>query len=137
MGTFHAGADVQVVQAVRNAMNHFYWQNHLYHVGAGAGSVLQEYLLYDGLLTPIAVAVCSANFVSPGTPAISSNGALNSDAIVWELDNSAWNSSGPAVLHAWDASNVGTELYNSNQAGTRDTAGPAVKFTVPTVANGK
>jgi outer membrane protein assembly factor BamB len=60
---------------------------------------------------------------------------------VWALDNSQYctgeaSACGPAVLHAYDANNVSTELWNSASSGT-DSAGNAVKFTVPTVANGK
>jgi hypothetical protein len=46
------------------------------------------------------------------------------------------NSSGPAILRAYDANNLSTPLYASNQAGPRDTAGNGLHFTTPTIANG-
>jgi hypothetical protein len=74
------------------------------------------------------------------TPSLSANG--NTNGIIWDIDNSSYDStspvaSGPAVLHAYNASNVANELYNSTQAGSRDQAGQALKFTVPTIANGR
>jgi len=71
-------------------------------------------------------------FPYPGTfPVVSANGT--SDAIVWAYENSS-----PAVLHAYAAANLSTELYNSNQAaGQRDQFGSGNKFIVPVVADGK
>ncbi|HYT06918.1 MAG TPA: hypothetical protein VEL77_04640 [Rugosimonospora sp.] len=65
---------------------------------------------------------------------ISSNGPAG--GIIWALDTSGYATSAPAVLHAYDATNLGTELYASPSSGS-GAAGIAVKFAVPTVANGK
>jgi hypothetical protein len=80
------------------------------------------------------------SFGFPGsTPSVSSSGTVN--GIVWALDNGNYctpqsNGCGPTVLHAYDATNVAIELWNSKQE-AGNAAGNAVKFTVPTVANGK
>ncbi|HEX4125717.1 MAG TPA: PQQ-binding-like beta-propeller repeat protein, partial [Tepidisphaeraceae bacterium] len=90
---------------------------------------LEQYPVVNGLLTGPSEA-SSESFAFPGaTPSISSDGAA--DGIVWEIEYGS-----NATLHAYDASNVSDELYNSNQAGTRDQLGLGVKFAVPTVANG-
>lgn len=98
-------------------------------------STLQAFQYSNGTLARVASA--SSVFGDHGaTPSISANGS--GGGIVWELQTDAWSTNGPAILHASDAGSVGNELYNSSQAANgRDTAGPAVKFTTPTVANGR
>jgi fibronectin type 3 domain-containing protein len=123
-----------------------FWNNNVYY--AGSGSALFAFTIDS--VTPKfanqAPAMQSAHvFQFPGaTPSVSANGTSNppSNAIVWALDNHAYctpqsnGACGPAVLYAFDATNLSTELWNSSTTGN-DTAGFAVKFTVPTVANGK
>jgi hypothetical protein len=79
-----------------------------------------------------------ASWGFPGaSPAISAMGTSN--GVVWALDNSNYckTACGPAVLHAYDATTL-VELWNSSMAaGGADAAGNAVKFTVPSIANGK
>jgi hypothetical protein len=77
----------------------------------------------------------------PGpSPAVSATGTTN--GVVWALDNSQYctkqsHGCGPAVLHAYDATSL-AELWNSSMAVSgADAAGNAVKFTVPSIANGK
>ena len=114
-----------------------YWNNTLYF--AGSGDQLKSIALSNGTLNYSAITASSPSFGFPGaTPSISANGTTN--GIVWVIDSSQYGNPGPgpgpAVLHAFNATNVASELYNSTQAGaSRDAAGDAVKFAVPTVTN--
>jgi hypothetical protein len=119
-----------------------YWNNTLYF-GAEYDR-LKAYPLSNGILSTDPSSLSTTSFGFPGAlPVVSSNG--NSSGIIWAIDNTNngnvdWPSStlGPAVLHAYDATDLANELYNSTQAPNgRDQAGNAVKFTVPVVANGK
>lgn len=103
---------------------------------------LELFTFSNGLLSSAPTAQTSNTFLYPGTsPMISTDGT---NSVVWTLDLHAYaggtpdgtiNTPGPAVLHAYDGATL-QELYNSTQAGTRDQAGNALKFTSPTVANG-
>jgi hypothetical protein len=87
------------------------------------------------MFLPTPTSTNSTTFGPPGaTPSVSANGTL--DGIVWVLE--VYPLGNPAVLHAYNATNLAQELYNSTQAaGNRDQGPGAVKFTVPVVANGK
>ncbi len=75
----------------------------------------------------------AANYAWPwgATPVISANGT--SKAIVWALDTTA---NGGPVLHAYDATDLSSELYNSGTQAARDAVGPTAQYSVPVVANG-
>ncbi len=119
-----------------------FWNNTLY-VAAGNGK-LKAFPMSGGVLAQSPLPAQSAETLGPqgATPVLSSNGASNaitSNAIVWLIDASGALAmpNTPAILRAFDASNLSKEIYNSAMVPSRDAAGLAVKFTVPTVANGK
>src|SRR5258706_723127 len=114
-----------------------FWNNLIY-VAAGNGK-LKAFPLIGGVLNSIPVASQSPEILGPqgATPVVSSNQANN--AIVWLIDPSGAHvaPNAPVVLRAFDANDLSNEIYNSGMLASRDAAGLAVRFTVPTVANGK
>jgi hypothetical protein len=97
-----------------------------------SGGSLRSFSISNALLSSSAVSQTVTQFAYPGTsPVVSANGTAN--AIVWTYENTT-----PAVLHAYDATNLAHELYNSNQdANGRDNFGAGNKFIAPAVADGK
>jgi hypothetical protein len=104
--------------------------NNMVYFGA-VGDTLKAFSVSNAKLVTPAASHISTSFGFPGTtPSISADGTSN--AIVWAVENG-----GRAVLHAYDATNLANELYNSNQAtGGRDQFS-GNKFITPMIANGK
>ena len=141
LGQFCNGcaSDTQIVQSLRYALGANFgtpaiWNSTVYF--SAANDVPKAFSLTKGLLSTSPTSKATTAFGFPGaTLSVSANGTT--DGIVWALQTDAYATDGPAVLHAYDANDLTNELYNSSQAaGGRDTLGPAVKFTVPTVVNG-
>jgi len=110
-----------------------FWQNTLYI--APVQGHLQALTLNSasGTFTTTPSSQSSGAYGYPGaTPSISAQGSSN--GIVWTIERT--DPVTGAILHAYDATNLGSELWNSGNNGA-DQAGQEVKFTVPTVANGK
>jgi uncharacterized protein (TIGR03437 family) len=131
LGHFNANFD-PIVQSIPNAVgplfgNPAYFSKTVYY--CGAYDTLKAFPIANAALATTPASQSQAQFNFPGcVPSVSANGTSN--GIVWVLDPAA-------VLRAYDASNVGSELYNSNRNAARDALGSYVKFSVPTVANGK
>jgi hypothetical protein len=144
MGHFDSACDCQIVQSIPNAVgvpvnstdlqrNYStppYWNGNVYFSGTN-DSVKRFHL---STLTSMLNATPSDHSTTiygfPGSDVVvSANG--NGSGILWAVEK------GTSVLHAYDATKLSTELYNTNQNASRDSLGSSVKFAPPLVINGK
>jgi len=150
-GGYHGNADCTGTNAnIQTATGflHFhnptaYWNHNIYFSSFGQTpqTNLQMYGIggtcSPGPLCSTATASSAVLFPAGANPSVSVNGTNASTALVWVIGGPGVASGGaPAKLYAFDASNL-NELYDSGQCGTQDVPGPMVKFSVPTVANGR
>ena len=106
-----------------------YFNNTVYY--GAVGDALKAFPITNARLAVTPSSQSSNLFPYPGTtPSISANGAAN--GIVWAAENGS-----TAVLHAYDATNLASELYNSNQAANSRDQFAGNKFITPMVANGR
>jgi hypothetical protein len=97
----------------------------------GTRDHVKAFKLTNGRLSTSPSSQSTETFTYPGgNPVVSSNGTAAGTGILWTIDPGA-------ILRAYDATNLAKELYNSGQNSSRDGLGSYVKFSVPTVANGK
>jgi hypothetical protein len=106
-----------------------YFNGTVYY-GASSDAV-KAFPIVNGQLATFPSSRSGHTFGYPGaTPTISASGTTN--GIVWVVENS-----NPAVLHAYDATNLSNELYNSTQASGGKDNFSSNKFITPIVANGR
>jgi len=138
MGHYNPHDNSQIVQNLTGQIGGIYglpayWNGNVYF--AASYDNLKAFSLTNGTLSSTPTSSSALRFHYPGaTPSVSANG--NSGAIVWVLQTDTQNG-GNEVLRAYDATNLANELYDSNQNLGRDNPGGAVKYAVPTIANGK
>jgi hypothetical protein len=135
MGEFNATTD-NIYQEISGALPKPVFSKPAYFNGTiyyGAlGDSIRAFPISNAKLATSASSTTSETFTYPGaTPSISANGTEN--AILWAVQNT-----NPAVLHAYDATNLAAELYNTTQASSgRDQFGAGNKYVVPIIVNGK
>jgi hypothetical protein len=134
MGKYNAAKN-SIWQQLNGVLNGV-WATPAYYNGTlyygDTGGTLKAFPITNAMLATAPASQSSTQFPYPGTaPAVSANGTAN--GIVWTHENNS-----QAVLHAYDASNLAHELYNSTQAANnRDQFGAGNKFIAPTIADGK
>jgi hypothetical protein len=134
MGRFNPAADSQIVQSIESAVGPVfgapaYFNGTVYF--SAAQDKLKAFSVSQAHIEPLPLSQSSLVFNYPGgVPSISANGSSN--GIVWVVESGYGG-----TLHAYDASNLANELYNSQMNGSRDALGPFVKFSVPSIASGR
>ncbi|HEU0048124.1 MAG TPA: hypothetical protein VFQ43_11025, partial [Nitrososphaera sp.] len=108
-----------------------FWNGNMY--AQASNLALKQYQFQNGSFNPTPIAQSpSASGLRGANTVVSANG--NQNGIVWAYEKSA---AGRAILHAYDATMVSNELWNSNMNTGRDQLGTGFGFAVPVVINGK
>jgi hypothetical protein len=135
MGKFNASSNNNY-QTLTGALPGGVWSTPAYFNGTlyygDVSGTLKAFAISSARLGTAPQSQSATQFIYPGTaPSVSANGTAN--AIVWAHENTS-----TAVLHAYDATNLAHELYNSNQAAAnRDQFGTGNKYITPVIADGK
>jgi hypothetical protein len=95
----------------------------------GVNDILRAYQSTSGQFSPSSQGTITAGYPG-GMLAVSSAGGQSGTSILWAVTPDA-------IVHAFDATNVATELWNSSQNSARDSLGTFAKFGQPIIANGK
>jgi hypothetical protein len=133
MGKFNPNSDKAIYQEVDGEIGGVwskpaYFNNTVYY--AAVSDTLKSFPIVNAKLALAPSHKSTTSFEYPGaSPIVSANGVAG--AIVWAVENSS-----PAILHAYEAANL-EEIYNSNQAGSRDQFGNGNKFATPLEIDGK
>jgi hypothetical protein len=135
MGHFNAAGDTQIVQKVTGQAGEIqhtpaFWNNHIYVSSENANLLM--YTLANGLLSTSPTSTSSVLYGYGESPVVSSNGNIN--GILWITQHMP---GADGVLRAYDATNLGHELYNSNQNATRDQIGSVPTFGTAVAINGR
>ncbi|MGA8937851.1 MAG: hypothetical protein WB439_01680, partial [Acidobacteriaceae bacterium] len=138
LGKYNAANNDALYQELPAALSDGAWSmpayfNYVVYYG-GREDYLKAFTITDAKLGVTPSSKSATTFSYPGaTPSVSANGTT--DGIVWALQS---YTGAAAVLHAYDATDLGKELYNSTQAaGGRDSFGKGNKFVTPMIAHGK
>ena len=135
MGKFNTDTDSAIYQQINGELSGgvysmpAYFDNTVYF--GAVGDSLKAFSIVNAKLGASAASKSAISYAYPGaSPSVSANGTTN--GIVWTVQNAS-----TGVLHAYDATNLASELYNSNQAANNRDQFSGNKFITPMIANGK
>lgn len=105
----------------------------------GFNDPLRQFQMQGGAFNPTPVATNSSarNALPFSGMTVSSNAFVPGTGIFWATTLSSTPSPAPGALRAFNALNIGEEIWNSDMQAARDALGNFTKFANPTVANGK
>jgi len=124
------GKAINTSDLARNYSSPPFWNGNVYFSGTNDSIKRFHLSTKTSTLNKMPSDLSPTTYAFPGSNVVvSANG--NGSGILWAVER------GASVLHAYDATKLSTELYNTSQNSARDALGSSVKFAPPLVIHGK